>query len=127
MNAKNLFTTLALNFGKGLKAAALQMIVAAETTLPGSTGAEKRAYVVQRLDDMLPLPWYLEALDGPAIGVLVDVICSKLNLLTDHDKISVAKVDPEKLAVVIDATDAELAQEKTVDEKLEALYTKYNV
>lgn len=126
MIAKELFTTLAKGFEAGMKKAAVEMIITAEKTLPGATGKEKRKFVVDRLDAMLTLPWFLEALDGPALGVLVDLICDKLNLLTDHEKILVS-AEEEKAAVIIEATDEELTAEGTIDDKLNALYKKYKV
>lgn len=36
------------------------------------TNPQKREVVKQVLDDCLRLPWYLEPLDGPLIGILVD-------------------------------------------------------
>lgn len=36
------------------------------------TNPQKREVVKQVLDDALRLPWYLEPLDGPLIGMLVD-------------------------------------------------------
>ena len=124
MSMKNILDTLASTFCSGLKKMAVELIVKAESDLPGATGAAKRAFVVEKLDALVALPWYLEALDGPAIGVLVDVICEKLNILTDHDKAAV-EGNEAKAAVAVEATEEELKSEGTVDEKLEALYKKY--
>lgn len=126
MSMKSILNTISKSFTAQLKAKALTCILAAEKTLPGATGAEKRAYVVRQLDDLITLPWYLESLDGPAIGALVDVICNKLNLLTDHDMTAVVG-EEDKAVVAIEATEAELTEEKSVEEKLEELYRKYKV
>lgn len=126
MSMKNILDTLASTFCSGLKKMAVELIVKAESDLPGATGAAKRAFVVEKLDALVALPWYLEALDGPLFGVLVDVICDKLNLLTDHEKILVAGAE-EKAAAAVEATDEELQAEGTVDDKLNALYEKYKV
>jgi hypothetical protein len=37
-------------------------------------GKEKRDAVVKFLDDIIALPFYLEWLDGPAIGAIVDIL-----------------------------------------------------
>ena len=126
MSMKTILDTLGNQFCSGLKKIAVELIVKAESDLPGATGKAKRAFVVERLDALVALPWYLEALDGPLFGVLVDVICNKLNLLTNHEKALVAGVE-EKAAAVIEATDKELNAAGTVDEKLDALYKKYRV
>ena len=41
-------------------------------------GPEKKKAVVKFLDDVIQLPFYLEWLDGPAIGALVDLLVSWL-------------------------------------------------
>lgn len=124
MSVKTILQNVALRFCDGLKKTVIKMIVQAEKNMPGSTGAEKKRYVVECIDNAIDLPWYLEALDGPAIGVLVDVICEKLNILTDHDKAAV-EGNEAKAAVAVEAPEDELKREGTVDEKLEALYKKY--
>lgn len=39
-------------------------------------GKEKKKAVVKFLDDIIRLPFYLEWLDGPAIGAIVDLLVS---------------------------------------------------
>lgn len=54
----------------------------AEQTVVNSqklTGSEKRNAVVKVIDDLLKLPFYLEALDGFLIGLLVDMAISAWN------------------------------------------------
>lgn len=127
MSFKSILDTLFSCFYSGLKKNAVEFIIKAETTLPGSSGAEKREFVVKKLDELIVLPGLLEAFDGPALGLLVDFLCDKLNLLTDHDKILVAGSE-EKAAVVVEAKEEELINpDLSVDEKLEQLYKKYKV
>ena len=61
-----------------------QLMLYAENNIPGATGAEKKAYVVGKLDEMVMLPWYLEPFDGVIFGALVDFICARLNTLYGH-------------------------------------------
>ena len=63
---------------------ALQIIIEAETRIPGQTGAEKKAYVVKTLDELIRLPWWLEPVDSAIFGALIDLICDKLNAKYGH-------------------------------------------
>lgn len=63
---------------------ALQIILEAETRIPGQTGAEKKAYVVKTLDELIRLPLWLEPLDSAIFGALIDLICDKLNAKYGH-------------------------------------------
>lgn len=62
----------------------IEQVLWAERTLKGKSGAEKRAAVVQKLDDMVVLPIWLEPFDGPIFGVCVDLACSMLNDMYGH-------------------------------------------
>ncbi len=42
-------------------------------------GAEKRKAVVEFVDKSIELPFYLEGIDGPLIGMIVDRLCDLLN------------------------------------------------
>lgn len=68
-----------------LKTWVVDQVLWAETNMKGKTGAEKRAAVVSKLDDLIPLPWFLEWMDGPLIGWLVDKCCALLNAEAGHD------------------------------------------
>ena len=68
-----------------LKSWVVEQVLWAEKNMVGKTGAEKRAAVVAKLDDLLPLPWFLEWMDGPLIGWLVDKACALLNAEKGHD------------------------------------------
>ena len=63
---------------------ALQIILEAERRVPGETGAEKKAYVVKTLDELIRLPLWLEAIDGVIFSMLVDLICDQLNAKYGH-------------------------------------------
>ena len=78
----------------------MEQVIWAERNLKGKPGGEKRAAVVQKVDDMVKLPWWLEWVDGPLIGWLVDQACDLLNEAHGHawgDAI-VPKEEQEKLA-----------------------------
>ena len=46
---------------------------------------DKRNAVVNAIDDMIKLPWFLEMFDGPAIGIVVDGVCTALNTVFEND------------------------------------------
>ena len=60
----------------------IEQVIWAETELNGKSGAEKKAAVVKKLDDLIKLPIYLEWVDDMIIGYLVDQACEKLNYMT---------------------------------------------
>lgn len=68
-----------------LKKWALEQVIQAEKNLPGKTGAEKRAAVIKKLDDMIQLPAYLEWMDDIIIARAVDYAVAALNKLTGHN------------------------------------------
>lgn len=68
-----------------IKAWVIEQVLWAEKNLKGKSGAEKKATVVQKLDDLIQLPFYLEWVDDVIISYLVDTVCSKLNEITQHD------------------------------------------
>ena len=105
----------------------------AEREMRGKTGAEKREAVVNKVDALIPLPWFLEWLDGLVIAWLVDKVCEKMNWLTDH-KFTGNELSEEqsgKLAEVACCSISSIPEEevrgKSVDERLNALYEKYGV
>lgn len=63
---------------------ALEQVLWAEREMRGKSGAEKKAAVVQKLDDMITLPAWLEWADGPVISALVDAACGLLNYECGH-------------------------------------------
>ena len=110
---------------------AIDRVLGAEKTMPGKSGAEKRAAVVSFLDAMVPLPQKLEGLDDAVIGWVVDWVCEKLNWLTDYDfsKTELDETQKEKLVEVLNVSVASVADTtgKTAAERLDALYEKYNI
>ena len=63
----------------------VEQVMWAEKNLKGKNGAEKRKAVIEKLDDMIVLPSYLEWVDDIIIGKLVDMVCDKLNDFAGHD------------------------------------------
>ena len=110
---------------------AIDRVLGAEKTMPGKSGAEKRAAVVSFLDAMVPLPQKLEGLDDAVIGWVVDWVCEKLNWLTDYDfsRTELDETQKEKLVEVMNVSVASVADTvgKTAAERLDALYEKYNI
>ena len=70
-----------------LKLAAVKLVLETEKTLglEGAEGAEKKDYVVQKLDELIILPWWLEPFDGPLFELLIDIICTRLNDKFGHE------------------------------------------
>ena len=68
-----------------IKKFAIEQVLWAEKNLNGKSGAEKKAAVVKKLDDMIKLPSYLEWVDDVIIGYIVDKACEKLNDFAGHD------------------------------------------
>ena len=108
----------------------IERVLWAETEMADKTGPERRAYIVQRLDDLIKLPFWLEWADGMVIGWIVDRACDKLNWLTDHD-IAGAQVTAAQAAELADVLDAKTSKidtrGKSVDERLEDLYRQYGI
>lgn len=129
MSIKEYFVKWVGGMTESLKLWAVQLVVQAENELPGSTGAEKRSYVVAQLDEMVKLPWYVEPFDGPAFGLLVDLVCEKLNLLTDRDITAVSASTIMKVAKIIDVDSNEIKSTSglSIDERIELLYKKYGI
>ena len=68
-----------------VKKFAIEQVLWAEKNLKGKSGAEKKAAVVKKLDDMITLPSYLEWVDDIVIGYIVDKACEKLNIFAGHN------------------------------------------
>ena len=67
-----------------LKANVIECVVWAERELSGKSGEEKKAAVKKRLDEMIPLPFYLEWADDLLIDYLIEVVCSQMNAITSR-------------------------------------------
>ena len=78
----------------------IEQVIWAETELAGKSGAEKKAAVVKKLDDLIKLPIYLEWVDDMIISYLVDQACEKLNKLTAHNfgEVELNSVDMARVA-----------------------------
>ena len=83
-----------------LKTWTFEQVLWAENNLKGKSGAEKKAAVVKRLDDLIVLPFYLEWMDDKIIAWLVDVVCDKLNKMTDHKFVDTAITDEQEKSVI---------------------------
>ena len=57
----------------------IEQVVWAERELRGKSGAEKKAIVVKKLDDLIVLPAALEWVDDILINHLVDLACNMFN------------------------------------------------
>lgn len=116
-----------------MKTWVLEQVVWAEKNLKGKTGAEKRAAVVSKVDEMLVLPWWAEWADGFVIGWMVDKICERLNWLTDwkFEDVDLTPERTEKLTAVMDAplvkVKAAAEEQKSLDERLAALAEQYGL
>ena len=134
-----------------LKKWVVEQVLWVEQNMAGKSGAEKRAAVVAKIDDLIPLPWFLEWMDGPLIGWLVDKCCALLNAEAGHDwsglnmtgaaRESLAQglpdVDAYTRTVEEVAGTAKRTVQKTVEkaaanledtgEKLESLFEQYGI
>lgn len=116
-----------------MKTWVLEQVVWAEKNLKGKTGAEKRAAVVAKVDEMLALPWWAEWADGFVIGWMVDKICERLNWLTDwkFDDVDLTPERTEALTAVMDAPLVEVkaaaGEQKSLDERLAELAERYGI
>ena len=83
-----------------IKGWAIEQVIWAENNLHGKSGAEKRAAVIKKLDDMITLPACLEWLDEIIIGKLVDTTCERLNAMTEHNfkEIELSEKQEQELA-----------------------------
>ena len=69
---------------KQIKKWTIEQVLWAERELKGKTGAEKKAAVVKKLDDLIKLPFYLEWIDDIILGIIVDNACKVLNDFAGH-------------------------------------------
>lgn len=116
-----------------MKTWVLEQVVWAEKNLKGKSGAEKRAAVVAKVDEMLVLPWWAEWADSFVISWMIDKICERLNWLTDwkFDDVDLTPERTEKLTAVMDAPLVEVkavaGEAKSLDERLAALAEQYGL
>lgn len=88
---------------KQAKSWVIEQVLWAEKDLKGKTGPEKRKAVIERLDKLIVLPWYLEWFDDALIGWLVDNVCEELNWMSDHDfgGVELTKEETETLVAAL--------------------------
>ncbi len=84
---------------KQIKNWTVEQVLWAEKELRGKTGAEKKAAVVKRLDDLIQLPFYLEWVDDIIISYLVDQACEKLNAISAHSFADIDFNDVDKARI----------------------------
>lgn len=108
----------------------VEHVLWAEKELKGKSGKEKRSVIVGKLDELVRLPFWLEWVDGPLIGFLVDLACDKLNWLTDHNFEDI-EPNSEQRQMIADVLEAPIttssAVGKNIDERLNELYSKYGI
>lgn len=112
------------------KRKALEYVIWAETNLVGKTGAEKKAAVIQKLDDMITLPGWLEWLDDILIGLFIDKVCTVLNTLTSRSFAGLLLGEKQEEVVVKVAENPSVVEEakgETVHDKIASLATKVGV
>ena len=108
----------------------VEKVLWAENELSGKTGAEKRAIIVGKLDELVPLSFWLEWADGPLIGWMVDRACDILNHITGHKfkGLQLSQEQKEKVADVLEApVKVAATKAQDVNERLEELYKKYGI
>jgi lysozyme family protein len=119
---------------------ALEKILEVEVTLKGKTGKERRDAVVDflaRLGDISAIPNFIEIpIKKMAYGFFVDKIVYAVNLVTSWDILgaTLSVENKQKLVEIVDApvdgvisVISELPPTATIDERLDALYKKYNI
>lgn len=68
---------------KGIVNDVIEQVVWAERELRGKSGAEKKAIVIKKLDDLIVLPAALEWVDDILISHLVDLACNMFNSIDE--------------------------------------------
>ena len=86
---------------------AIEQVMWAEKNLKGKSGEEKRAAVIKKIDDMIPLPSYVEWVDDIIIGKIVDMACEKLNAFAGHDFGSVELTEKQEQKIADEIADPE--------------------
>lgn len=80
----NKLTTAVAIAMEGVKVVELLVLDIAE--IDAVEGREKRDALVKFLDDAIDVPWYLESVDGPIIGIVIDATVAFLNaFFQTHD------------------------------------------
>lgn len=112
-----------------------EQVLLAEKNMKGKTGKEKRKYVTEIVDKLIPLPWFLEWADGPVIGWVIDLACEKLNWLTDYN-FEDTKLTDEQVTEIANSLTAPIngvvsiasaSDNVSLDDKISQLYDKYGI
>ena len=87
----------------------IEKVLWAENNLQGKSGAEKKAAVIKKLDEMITLPSYLEWVDDMVLSYLVNQACEELNKITAHNfkDVELNEVDKGKIAKEMSLDNAE--------------------
>lgn len=101
---KTFLAKLAVTLRKPLAGMVVELVKQTEERIPGETGTAKKAHVVQRLDEMITLPWFLEPFDNAIFEVLIDAACRLLNKWFGHNWGKVQPTDLVAAAKVLKAT-----------------------
>lgn len=73
------------NLKNKIKSLILEQILWSEKNLKNKSGHEKKLAVIQKLDDLIKLPEYLEWVDNALLSWLIDAICQKINSSYGHN------------------------------------------
>ena len=117
---------------ENFKSVLISLIVAAENSIEGTTGKEKRATVIAQLDEAFEFDsTILEKLDNFLFAIAVNFVCDRLNLLTDDDFAGLTEEQQTVIADTLDVDTSEIEEicetAMTVDERLDILYKKYGI
>lgn len=88
-----------------IKNIVIDNVVWAEKELSGKSGAEKKAAVIKRLDDMITLPSYLEWIDDIVLAIIVDRVCTALNEFIGHRFADISTAQKEIVAEKVETLD----------------------
>lgn len=111
-----------------LKIKVIEAVQWAEQELCGKSGAEKKAAVIKRLDELIRLPIYIDWVSNIIIGYLVDFFVKKMN-----DMYPKWMVAPQVVDVKMVANSAPAVEEiipvpgEDTEAKFKALCNKYNL
>jgi lysozyme family protein len=124
-----------------LISAVIMGITEAEKAIPGASGEEKREWVAKRVDDAVVLPTMLDTvLNVDYLGAiaLINIVCDKMNLLTDKKmgdltepqiakvrSIIVADVPQDVVSTAVSTTPKDDPQ--YVDKRLDQLMKLYGI
>ena len=93
-----------------IKTFAIEKVLWAEKNLLGKSGAEKKAAVIKKIDDLITLPAYLEWADDIVISWIVDKVCEKLNTMTGHNFTNLTLTEKEEQEIANEIPDKDGAK-----------------